>query len=183
MLDNSLMCYPSAMMHLEAQELWHPLFSLEFESLIESESKSVDTQLILRILLAQPDPSSLMRAPSMSFEHDCRSQAVTRSQCFSVCSAHTKNLEIIHASWRRSSVKFDEGVEQCALDVDYVHAGAADLSIIQAPLRDLHETSIQSVPKPDFEYLTRNSKLRPIPIPSCESSSTICIRGTSRFSN
>ncbi len=57
-------------------------------------------------------------------------------------------------------VKFDEGVKQCALDVNYVHAGAANLSIIQAPLRDLHETSIQSVPKPDLECLTSK-------IPSC----------------
>src|SRR5260370_28200472 len=116
MLDNSLMCYPSAMMHLEAQELQHPLFSLEFESLIESESKSVDTQLIPRILLAQPDPSSLMRAPSMSFEHDCRSQAVTRSQFFSVRSVRAKNFEIIRAALRRCSVKCDDGCDPRALD-------------------------------------------------------------------
>src|SRR5260221_1026870 len=148
-LDHSLTKDSSAMTHLEAQELRHSLISLESESLIESELKMLDTWPLLRISLAQSYPLSLMRAPILSLEPNLRLQAITEPQCFSVRSARTKNLEIIHASLRRSSVKFDNGVEQCALDVDYVHAGAADLSIIQAPLRDLHETSIQSVPKPD----------------------------------
>ncbi len=111
----------------------------------------------------------------MSFEPDHQSQAVTRSQCFSVHSARTSNLEIVHTSLRRSIVKFNEGVERYALDVDYVHAEAADLPIIQVPQRDLHEVSIQHTPKQNLEHLIRIIERMPVPATSYESSMMTCV--------
>ncbi len=111
----------------------------------------------------------------MSFEPDRQSQAVTRSQCFSVHSVHASNLEIVHASLRRSIVKFNEGVERYALDVDYVHAEAADLPIIQVPQRDLHEVSIQCTLKQNLEHLIRIIEQMPVPATSYESSTMTCV--------
>jgi len=97
---------------------------------------------------------------------------VIRPQRFLTHSACASNLEIVHTSLRRSFVKFDEGVERYAVDVDYVHTEAADLPIIQVPLRDIHETSIQSAPKQDFGHLTRIVKLKLVPASSYEFSMT-----------
>src|SRR5258708_5561845 len=124
------------------------------------ELESLNVQLKLHILLAQLCPLDLMRTPSASIVPDHRFQARTRPQRFLVSSAHALNLNSIHASLRRSNLDFDDGVEHCISDDVYSHAGAADLPIIQAPLRDLHETSIQHASKLDLEYLTRVIKLK-----------------------
>src|SRR6266436_1155049 len=172
MPDHSPAKEPSAMMHFEAQELRHSLVSLESESPIESESKMLEIWSLLRILLTQSYPLSLTRALSSSFEPDCRSQVVIRPQRFLARSARASNLEIVHTSLRRSFVKLDEGVERYAVDVDYVHTEAADLPIIQVPLREIHETSIQSAPKRDFGHITRIVKLKLVPALSYEFSMT-----------
>ena len=97
----------------------------------------LDFQLMLRVLLAQSYPLSLVRAPSSSFEPYLALHAVTQSQCFMVRSAHASSLEIIRASWRRSYMNFGDGVEQSALDDVCVYAGEAELSIGQVSSEDI----------------------------------------------
>ncbi len=172
---HSLMHYSSAMTHFGVRKSEQLSVRLDSESQVKSGLELLEFQLMLRVLLAQLYPLSFMRALSMSFEPDRQSQAVTRSQCFSVHSARASNLEIVHTSLRRSIVKFDEGVERHALDIDYVHAEAAYLPIIQVPLRDIHETSIQSAPKRDFGHLTRIIKWKSVPAVSSESSTMTCV--------
>src|SRR5258705_2355225 len=169
MLDNSFMCYPSAVTDFGVQESEGTSVLLEFESLVESEPELRNTQSMFRILLDQANPYCLMRAPSSSFEPYHALHAVTRSQHFMVRSVHTLSLEIIHASWRRSCMNFGDGVERSALDVVCVHAGAVDLPIVQVPLGDLHETLIQHALKLDLECLTRVFKLKFVSAPPYES--------------
>src|SRR5260221_8428430 len=134
------------------------------------ELESLHAQLKVRILLAQPCPLDLVRTPSALIAPDHRFQARTRPLRFSVSSARALNLNSIRTSLRRSSLDFDDGVERCISDDVYSHAGAAGLPIIQAPLRELHETSIQHASKLDLEYLIRVIKLKFVSAPFYESS-------------
>jgi len=134
------------------------------------ELESLHAQSKVRILLAQPCPLDLVRTPSASIAPDHRFQARTRPLRFSVSSARALNLNSIRTSLRRSSLDFDDGVERCISDDVYSHAGAAGLPIIQAPLRELHETSIQHASKLDLEYLIRVIKLKFVSAPFYESS-------------
>src|SRR5258705_1980160 len=137
---------------------------------------------MFRILLDQVYSYCLMRAPSSSFEPYHALHAVIQSQCFMVHSARASRLEIICASWRRSCMNLgDGGVERSILGIICVHAGAVDLLIVQASLRDLHETSIQCAPKLDLEYLTRVFKLKFVSAPSYESSTVGSIPQMSRI--
>src|SRR5258708_25464300 len=171
---HSLMHYSSAMTHFGVRKSEQLSVRLDSESQVKSGLGLFKFQLMLQVLLAQLYPLSFMRALSMSFEPDRQSQAVTRSQCFSVHSVHASNLEIVHASLRRSIVKFNEGVERYALDVDYVHAEAADLPIIQVPQRNLPEFSIQFTLKQNLTHLIRIIEQMPVPATSYESSTMTC---------
>ena len=181
MLDNSFMCYPLAVTDFGVQKSEGTSVLLEFESLVESEPELRNTWSMLRTLLDQANPYCLTRAPTSSFEPYHALHAVTWSQHFMVRSARASSLEIICASWRRSCMNFGDGVERSALDVICVHAGAVDLPIVQVPLRDLHETSIQRVPKLDLECLTRVFKLKFVSAPPYESSTMGSIPQMSRI--
>src|SRR5258707_14412830 len=86
------------------------------------ELESLNVQSKLRILLAQPAPLNFTRAPSSSLESNRRLQAVTKSQHFSVRSACTEDLEVVHAILRRPLLNFDDGVDYCVPDECYLHA-------------------------------------------------------------
>ncbi len=107
----SLICYLLAMTHFAVQESEETSVLLEPEFLVKSELELQNTQLMLQILLAQAYPYCLRRALSSSFEPDHGFHVVTKPQCSLVHSACIKNMEIICASWRRSRIKFGDGVK------------------------------------------------------------------------
>src|SRR5258708_24756229 len=163
MPDHSPTKESSAMRHLEAKELRYSLVSLEYESPIESELESLTAQSIPRISWIQSNYSSPMSALGSSFESDHLFHAGNRPQRPSVHSARTKNMEIIHASLRRSNLNFDEGVERCALDDVYVHTEEADPSTTQDSSRALCDTTIRHVQKRELGHLIRIFEWKPVP--------------------
>src|SRR5258708_6535730 len=149
MLDLSLTHSPSFLMNSGVQELEETSVLLESESLVESEPELRITRSIFRTLLDQANPYCLMRVPSPSFEPDHALHAITQSRCFMVHLARASNLEIIHASWRRSCTNFGDGAGRSTLSNVYAYTGEVKLPIIQALLGYLHDISIHQVPKLD----------------------------------
>ncbi len=178
--DNSLMHYPSGMMHLEAQELQCSLVSLVSESPIESESESSTAQSMSPISLVQSNYSSPMSALSVNLALDRIFPAVNKSQCMPVHSVHMLNLMTIHASLRKSRLKSSDGAERCALYDAYVPAEEDDLLNSQVSSGNLDETSIQRVLKQDPRYLLRVSKMKLVPAAFCEFNVGISALWTSR---
>jgi len=103
--------YLLAMTHFAVQESEETSVLLEPEFSVKSELELRNTQSMLQTLLAQAYPYCLRRALSSSFEPDHGFHIVTKPQCSLVHSACIKNMEIIHASWRRSHIKFGDGVK------------------------------------------------------------------------
>src|SRR5258708_15405052 len=157
--DSSLTNDSSAMMHLESQESEITFILLKSESLIESELGPL----------------------SSSFELDHLFHASNKSQRPSVHSARAKNMEIIHASLRRSNMNFDEGVERCAQYDVCVHSEEAASSISQVSSRDLCNTLIQHVQRWYPGYPMRIAKLKHALASSYEFSTTISVPWTSRI--
>src|SRR5258708_27981635 len=183
MAYHSSIHYLSSMMHFEALEFEKSPVMFKSESPIESESKSPTAQSISRKSLVQSNYPKPTSALSASFALDRLFPVVNKPQCMPVHSARMLNLKTIHTSLRRSFVKFDEEVERYALDADYAHTEVADLPIIPVPLRDIHETLIQHVPKQDLGHLTRIFELKPVPASSYDFSTTSSGPQMSRIEN
>ncbi len=182
MAYHSSIHYLLSMMHFEALEFEKLPVMFKSESPIESELESPTTQLISRISLVQSNYPKPTSALSASFALDRLLPAVNKPQRMPVHSARMLNLKTIRTSLRRSFVKFD-GVERYALDVDFAHTEVADLLIIPVPLRDIHETSIQCVPKWDLGHLTGIFELKPVPASSYDFSTTSSGPQMSRIEN
>ncbi len=151
------------------------------ESLVESELELRNTQSTHRILLAQAYPYCLRRAPGSSFEPDHLFHAGKKPQHPSVHSARAKNMEVIHASLRRSDLNFDKGVEWHAQYDVCGDTKEADPSVTQVSSRDLCDISIQHEQKRDLGYPMRIAKLKHALASSYEFSATISVPWTSRI--
>ena len=151
------------------------------ESLVESELELRNTQSMHRILLAQAYHYCLRRAPGSSFEPDHLFHVGKKPQHPSVHSARAKNMEVIHASLRRSDLNFDKGVEWHAQYDVCGDTKEADPSVTQVSSRDLCDISIQHEQKRDLGYPMRIAKLKHALASSYEFSATISVPWTSRI--